>query len=512
VVEASGDQESASAIRKQLAPVFSSTSKRKTSIFVKVRLTVDKNPKDPTGAARLKLKELGELFINQDPSAILYRYKQSFKDENDACTKLSSLPTTITGIQQFMNGFRPNPDGGDVWGNLRIGINVAETEFLDNVSQEAYMRKFWVRKAALQVAESENAGWLYLSVEAMDPEYIGTRINAYIKHACQTIGHKPFLIACERRMIWDDKAKSADLPIKERNAKKALHIVCEKGRAPDAALQVRAWLASPRCRALCNLPMKFIPNFSKGQGMVYNLKFGHAVQKHMKLTAFGTRNSTTADFDNLDSRCETLEGRPSLRKLMLAMKTRPKLATPGAPKPKPPTHVFLSIDASTKHSDRGQFVATYTIDNAVEAEEKLRNLLSYLMHSHGDSATYWFSGTAIERADHMKWDEVNQRPITVEEMDLDDVLDDDLDWVDSLGETETSFQPKVEVTLDRPSILRRISNNPLLGDADSVKTFNPNAVHPLPDASIGDTSDYHSATRVDTSIAGDSGESSAEVG
>jgi hypothetical protein len=239
VVEASTGPDSTSAIRKQLAPVFSSTSKRKKSIFLKVRLPVDKNPKDPTAAARLKLKELGELFINQDPSAILYRYKQTCSDEKDACTKLSSLPTTITGIQQFMYGFRPAQDGGDVWGNLRIGINMPETDFLDNVTQEAYMRKFWVRKAALQVADSENAGWLYLSPEALDPESTSVHINAYIKHACELKGHTPFLIACERRAIWDDKAKSSDLPVKERNAKKALHIVCEKGRAQDAAFHVR---------------------------------------------------------------------------------------------------------------------------------------------------------------------------------------------------------------------------------------------------------------------------------
>jgi hypothetical protein len=148
----------------------------------------------------------------------------------------------------------------------------------------------------------------------------------------------------------------------------------------------------------------------------------------------------------------------------------------------------------------------------VEAEEKLRNLLSYLIHSHGDSATYWFSGTAIERADQMKWDADNDRPITIEEMVLDEVLDDEMDWLDALPEVDASFQPRVEVTLDRPSILRRTPNNPFLGEADSVKTFNTHAVNPLPDASVGDTSDYHSAERVDTSIAGDSGESSAEVG
>jgi hypothetical protein len=92
---------------KQLAPALTTTSKRKMTLFLKVRLPVDKKPKDPTGAARLKLKELGELLIDQDPTAIFYKDKQTFKDEKDACTKLSLLPTSITGIQAFMNGFRP---------------------------------------------------------------------------------------------------------------------------------------------------------------------------------------------------------------------------------------------------------------------------------------------------------------------------------------------------------------------------------------------------------------------
>ena len=112
----------------------------------------------------------------------------------------------------------------------------------------------------------------------------------------------------------------------------------------------------------------------------------------------------------------------------------------------------------------------------------------------------------------MKWDKANDRPVTVEEMDLDELLEDDLDWVDNLGSADISFHSKIEVTLDRPSILYRTSNNPLLGDADSVKTFNIPAVNLLPDASVGDDSNHHSAERVDPSIAGDSGESSAEVG
>ena len=70
--------------------------------------------------------------------------------------------------------------------------------------------------------------------------------------------------------------------------------------------------------------------------------------------------------------------------------------------------MFLSVDPATRYSDRGSFVATYTIDNAIEAEENLRNLLSYLIHEHGESVTYWFNPVALERADDMAWDAVNE--------------------------------------------------------------------------------------------------------
>jgi hypothetical protein len=49
--------------------------------------------------------------ININPTTLIYKYKQTAKDENDTCTKLSQLPTTIIGIQSFMKGFRPFPRG-----------------------------------------------------------------------------------------------------------------------------------------------------------------------------------------------------------------------------------------------------------------------------------------------------------------------------------------------------------------------------------------------------------------
>ena len=486
--------------------MFENTARRKSTLFLKVRLPVESNPKEPTTAARAKIKELGEILLQQDPSMIIYKYKQTCKDERDACSKLSQLPTTITGIQSFLNGFRPSAEGGDVWGNLRIGINSKAEEFLENASLEANMRKFWLRKAPLQAADTEHVGWLYLSPEAMHPDDTADSVNAFIKHNCAKHGRSSFVIACERRMIWDDKAKSKDLSVKERQAKKALHFVCEKGREDDATSFIRGWLKSSRFKAFSNIPMKFIPSFARGNGSVYNLKFGRAVQKHMQLTAFGTRHTLSSDFDNLDAPCSTLPGKPTLRQLILAMKTRtrpPPSARTKLPSP-PGRPVFLSVDAATRYTDRGSFVVTYTVDNTEEAEEKLKNLLSYLIHEHGDSATYWFNPTAIDRADHMQWDHDNDRPVTVEELDLDELLKDDLDWVANMDEAEISFKPpQVDITPARPSLLGKVSNNPLLGETDSVQTFH-NGVTDLPTDMDGDNSANRDAEMGDNSDAGDS--------
>jgi hypothetical protein len=53
------------------------------------------------------------------------------------------------------------------------------------------------------------------------------------QHHCNKAGRPAFVFACERRMIWDNKAKAKELSIKEKQAKKALHFVCEKGQVEE---------------------------------------------------------------------------------------------------------------------------------------------------------------------------------------------------------------------------------------------------------------------------------------
>jgi hypothetical protein len=58
-------------------------------------------------------------------------------------------------------------------------------KFVDNVSQEAGMWKIWIRKALLQVSDTDYAGWLYLSTESMHPEETADSANLFIKKHCE---------------------------------------------------------------------------------------------------------------------------------------------------------------------------------------------------------------------------------------------------------------------------------------------------------------------------------------
>jgi hypothetical protein len=126
-----------------------------------------------------------------------------------------------------------------------------------------------------------------------------------------------------------------------------------------------------------------------------------------------------------------------------------------------------------------------------------------LIHAHGESVTYWFHPIVLERADAMAWDDVNEQPITLEEMDLDDLLADDLDWVANLDAADITFKSRVEISLDRPSLLQKVSNNPLRGDADSGQTFHKGPPH-LPTNMAGDNSDHRDAEMSANTVAGDS--------
>ena len=48
----------------------------------------------------------------------------------------------ITGLQSFMNGFWPKPEGGPMWGNFHVSFNSEEVDFFLNLQEEDRMQDF----------------------------------------------------------------------------------------------------------------------------------------------------------------------------------------------------------------------------------------------------------------------------------------------------------------------------------------------------------------------------------
>jgi hypothetical protein len=516
VEEVMADGMTFTTVNQRLAPVFVSSNVRTHALFIRMKLpipdhTAKPNP-DATKEARESLKLFMDTMVQIDPTTILYRWQQTNPEEKDACVRSTHLPTTITGLQAFMNGFRPRPEGGAMWGSMRIGFNGDEADFFINLQEEGRMHDFWSKKTPLQTADTECCGFLYLSLESMDPEPFAALTNEWIKQQATQRKKTPITIAYEWRSIWDDGPKVKDLSQKQRRAKKALHIVCAKGFSDSAQMWIRAFIQSETYSQYCNIPMRFIPQFKRGQGETYNSKHEQSVQKHMKITAFGVKTSTTIDLRNIDSPCDLLPGSPTGRQLILGLKLRPPSTTtpptanppnttppasasrssrrsrpPGRPKKTStgPLPVFLSIDRSQRRGERGTYVVTYTQSNAVEAEEKLRYLLTYLEHEHGDSSvSHWFTQDACDRAEDVLWDKATNRPISKEEIALDDLLNDDIDWIDDL---DAQFEnAKVTIDIPRPNRFNKVQSNPLEGDAESIQTFYKTSDLPDDDGDNGD--------------------------
>jgi hypothetical protein len=169
-------------VTQHLAPVFVASNVRTHMLFIRMKLPIPNHTAKPNSEAtkegRESLKLFMETVIQIDPTAILYKWQQSKPDERDACVRATHLPTTITGLQAFMNGFRPKPKGGAMWGGLRIGFNSNKADFFTNLQEEGRMHDFWSKKSPLQTANNKSCGFLYLSLKSMAPEPFALVTNA----------------------------------------------------------------------------------------------------------------------------------------------------------------------------------------------------------------------------------------------------------------------------------------------------------------------------------------------
>jgi hypothetical protein len=299
-----------------------------------------------------------------------------------------------------------------------------------------------------------------------DVDFWATTINRWIEINFKSdSGKPPLAIGLEYRAIFDGLGQEARkrMTDKEKWAKKAVHVICKRGEKALATGMIRGFLQSKRFKYLCHLPSRLIPMLPYGYNPIFLAKYQEATMKHMKLTFYGTGHFTTFAFTSPDKTCNLLsdDKKTTIRHLLLGMKAR-KTERP----------LFLALNAATKPQEKGGFVVTYCKAYEDEAVEKIANIAAYFKHYYGEESLERFTPEACDAADKTKWDVENDRPITVMEQDLEDVMNEEIEWLENLGDISFGTQKTTEVVLERPKATKR-SALPSSADDDTVGTFFP---------------------------------------
>jgi hypothetical protein len=221
-----------------------------------------------------------------------------------------------------------------------------------------------------------------------------------------------------------------------------------------------------------------------GANSIFLTKYQEATLKHMKLTHFGTGNFTSFAFTSPDKACNLLEDKATIRKLILRITARGT---------SPPQPLFLALNPATKPQEKGGYVVTYSKAHETEAVEKIANIAAFFRHHYGDVSLERFTTDACDQADLTKWDAVNDRPITVEEQALEEVMDEDIEWLENLDDVTFGNKMEVEVILERPQ--RPVNPHPSSADTDTVGTFFPGqTIHDRDNESAADSEAMTTAT------------------
>ena len=183
----------------------------------------------------------------------------------------------------------------------------------------------------------------------------------------------------------------------------------------------------------------------------------------MKVTYFGTGSQTTFDFSNPNKLCHILEGSPMICTLLLSIMAWNST-----------TPLFLSIDPTWKSQECGGFVIAFAKQHKMEAVEKISSLLAFFKHRFGEASLEYFAQEALNQAEMTQWDMEHDHLITQEEMFLDDIVAEEIEWIDNLKDAQFASPTDTPILLDHPSIL--LIPHPELPantDANTVQTFFP---------------------------------------
>jgi len=328
------------------------------------------------------------------------------------------------------------------------------------------------------VAVTVPLGFVAYSTRDHDAEALADHINHFSEHRIHNRNTEPAKFGAEIKMIWD--GASEDVRVKrsekEKNDLRAIHIIGPKQGEGRARKVLKAFFQSSYFKDRYNAPFKVIRAYRKNETLSYMMNYKEVVEKHKFYAQTQTKwTDGTSAFTDIDKPIDLLDGKPLICKLLMSMKDS---------KGKP---LFLSVELCQFGCFRGQYRATYVkgksedaANRKAQAEGTWQFIAKYFQKEFGESSLMHFTQEAIEEADTMGWDEELGCPISIDDLELKEALNDGDTLKDIFdAELDMSKLNVDDVEVERPASLKTRMEDarkdfPTSTDDDSLRSFQTN--------------------------------------
>ena len=338
------------------------------------------------------------------------------------------IPDSITAIGKYFHGAKPNSNGGLVWTQIRIAHTnpieniIADTEF--DLREEG----IFVSLQVIQHWEVAQLGFLKNLHPDIDTEAMSLFFNTATKvfHRSDNIcyGLKVKAPYDGTKKIYDKKRTTFT---NHRQRIQAIHVEVKAEHKEVASKALKNILASPKFRGRYNCDVRLIPLFDRNSSPYTQDKIKRCIVQHGQYCQCMDKLNCEG-IAHLDQKNSKLK--KTLRELILAL---------------PEAH-FINIDLNWK-KDSYQIIFPKKYDEI--ARGKIAHLGTYLHREYGDAVLASLPVEAQQIIHDTTWDEEKQRPVSMLDKELDDILDagDALEYVDieliKLQEKPAALSPSI---------------------------------------------------------------------
>jgi hypothetical protein len=406
---------------------------------------------DPTSLLRKALKGLLEIAKKYvDSTSVLYTWDSTDKDERNAITKASRLPERIADLKVYGDNLRALYKGGDLFAQFRFGFNIPFQDFVANFTEELKARNMWMKINPIQKeAFVVCLGWIPYTGSNHDEICLKDKLNHFSIERVENHGKEAIEVGVEIKPVFDgaDQNERKKRSTEEKNKLRAIHLYSAKRNENRARRVIKAAFQHADFRRDSNLPHRLVRPYKNGETPSYYHRYKKVVNRHKKFGSDQTKWTVGMNFfddpKDIDaplSFFEEIEDEPGTM-----WTTRRLIMGQADDKGR---RLFLTVDLQDRGRDAGLFSASYPVYRKTEAESRWKYLGKYLEKQFGAEALEYFCQEALDEWDKVGWDDDKKCPISAEDLEIADILDDD-DF-DLFADGDKKVLDETKIDIDTP--------------------------------------------------------------